>query len=172
MKEEALLLIDIQENYFTPGPYLLYEPQEAADNTKVLLDKFRAEKKTVIHVKHNFEGLSDIQDTVKPLPNEKVIIKNYPSSFLGTDLDAYLKSKNIEKLVVAGMMSHMCVDTTVRACQDYGYEVTLIENACTTMNLCFDGKTFDAKTVHNIYMASLNGIFAKVIKLEEYMDLK
>lgn len=172
MKKEALLLIDIQEIYFVPGPYLLHKPQVAADNAKILLDRFREEEKTIIHIKHDFKSCSKIHKTVKPLSNEKVIIKQYPSAFLGTDLEEYLKSQNVENLVVAGMMSHMCVDTTVRACQDYGYGVTVIENACTTKDLCYNNKILDAETVHNAFMASLNGMFARVIKLDEYMNLK
>ena len=80
----------------------------------------------------NFAKLSEFYRMVKPLEGEKVIHKEYPSSFLRTDLHEYLQEKGIKKLVVAGMMSHMCVDTTVRACQDYGYEVIVIEDACTT----------------------------------------
>lgn len=67
------------------------------------------------------------------------------------------------------MMSHMCVDTAVRACQDYGYEVVLIEDACTTKDLMFQGKMIDALTVHTTFMASLEGMFAKVMKLEDYI---
>lgn len=169
MKKEALLLIDIQNIYFTPGPLLLYKPIETAKNVRVLLDKFREEGKTVIHVKHDFKMFAEIHKIVKPLPNEKIIFKKKPSSFLDTDLQEYLTSQGIEKLIVAGMMSHMCVDTTVRACQDYGYEVVVIEEGCTTQGLEFNGQKIDAKTVHNVFMASLDGMFAKVMKLEEFI---
>lgn len=172
MKKEALLLIDIQELYFTPGPMLLHNPQAAADNARVVLDKFRAEGKTVIHVKHEFKNFADIHDTVAPLVTEKIVSKKHPSAFLQTDLDEYLKEQQIESLVVAGMMSHMCVDTTVRACQDRGYEVVLIADACTTKSLNFNGKEIDAETVHAAFMASLSGKFAKVMALDEYLNEK
>ena len=67
------------------------------------------------------------------------------------------------------MMSHMCIDTTVRACQDYGYEVTVIEDACTTMALKHDKRRIDAETVHAVYMASLAEGFAKVMKAEDFL---
>ena len=67
------------------------------------------------------------------------------------------------------MMSHMCVDTTVRACQDYGYEVTVIEDACTTMALQYDKRKIDAEIVHAVYMASLAEGFAKVMKVEDFL---
>ena len=168
MKKEALLLIDIQNIYFTPGPLLLHKPKEAAKNAARLLEKFREEGKTVIHVQHEFGALDCIHKTVEPLEGEKIIHKEFPSSFLGTDLLEYLQENEIEALVVAGMMSHMCVDTTVRQCQNYGYDVTVIDDACTTMSLKHDGKKIDAETVHAVYMASLADGFAKVIKTDEY----
>ena len=169
MNEEALLLIDIQNIYFTPGPLLLHKPKEAAKKAARVLERFREEKKPVVHVQHNFEVFSGINNLVKPTESEKIIHKDYPSSFLGTDLREYLQELGITKLVVAGMMSHMCVDTTVRACQDYGYEVTVIEDACTTMPLKYDKRKIDAETVHAVYMASLAEGFAKVMKAEDFL---
>lgn len=170
MKKEALLLIDIQDVYFMPGSYLLHEPIEAAKKASELLDRFRKDGKTVIHVKHNFVHFSGIHKLVKPLKNEKIVYKDYPNSFLNTDLQEYLRENHVEKLVVAGMMSHMCVDTTVRACQDYGYEVVVVEDACTTKDLKFQGRTIDATVVHASYMAALDKMFAKVVSLEEYFE--
>ena len=167
--KEALLLIDIQDIYFTPGPMLLHNPRCAAKNAARLLEKFRAEGKAVIHVQHNFKVLSGIHRLVKTIEGEKIIHKEYPSSFLGTELRKYLQENEITDIVVVGMMSHMCVDTTVRACQDYGYNVTLIDDACTTMSLKHDGKKIDAETVHAVYMASLAEGFANVIKSDEYL---
>jgi len=169
MKKEALLLIDIQNIYFTPGPLLLHKPKEAAKNASRLLEKFRIEKKPVIHVQHGFKALSSIHNLVKPIEGEKIIYKEKPSSFCGTALREYLQELEITHLVVAGMMSHMCVDTTVRECQNYGYEVVVIDNACATMSLKYEGKKIDAETVHAVYMASLSGMFAKVIKVENYL---
>lgn len=170
MSKEALLLIDIQDVYFTPGPLFLNNPCGAADKAAILLDKFRKENKTVIHVQHNFKMMSGIHKKVKPLDGEKIILKDYPSSFLGTDLREYLLENDIDTLVIAGMMSHMCVDTTTRACQDFGYDVTLIDDACTTKDLKYKGKKLPAQTVHEVFMASLDGKFAKVMTLEEYCE--
>lgn len=169
MKKEALLLIDIQDMYFTPEANLLYRPREAAMKAAVLLRKFREEGKTIIHVKHNVKMFSEINNLVEPREGEKIITKDYPSAFLGTDLQEYLKDNGIERIIVVGMMSHMCVDTTVRACQDYDYEVVVIEDACTTKDLIFQGRQIDAIQVHATFMAALDGMFAKVMKLEDYI---
>lgn len=167
--KEALLLIDIQDVYFMPGPLLLHKPSEAAGKAALVLDKFRKEDKPVLFIKHDFKVFSGINKIVKPWPGEKIIEKKYPSSFLETDLLEYLNEKKIGKLIVVGMMSHMCVDTTVRACQDYGIKVTVIEDACTTQSLKFKGEKIPATTVHKAFMASLDGMFAKVVSLEEYL---
>ena len=169
MSNEALLLIDIQNIYFTPGPLLLHKPKEAASKAAKLLEKFRKEGKHVIHIQHDFDVLAGINKMVKPLENEIIIRKQYPNSFLETGLREYLVKHDITRLTVAGMMSHMCVDTTVRACQDYGYDVTVIDDACTTRSLKYNGRTIDAGTVHSVYMSSLSDGFARVIKLENYL---
>lgn len=169
MKKEALLIIDIQNIYFTKGDLLLHEPEIAAKKASAVLKKFRKEKKTIIHVQHNFENNKEIHKSVTPLPTEKIIHKNFPNSFLKTDLQQYLQEQKIQKIVVVGMMSHMCVDTTIRACQNYGYEVVVIQDACTTLDLNFGDITIDAVTVHNSFMAALNGAFADVKNLNEFL---
>jgi len=124
-----------------------------------------------IFIKHRFKAYSEISNIVQPQTGEAVIEKSYPSSFLGTDLKEYLDAHNIKKLVVVGMMSHMCVDTTVRACQNYGLEVIVIDDCCTTKALLYNGETMDADTVHKVFMASLNGMFAKVMPLADFMRI-
>jgi nicotinamidase-related amidase len=174
----ALLLIDIQNIYFAEGNYKLYKPEEASLNAAKALDFFRKNSLPVIHIKHRFktgksekenEQLCDIHENVKPITGETVIEKNYPSSFLKTDMLTELKKIGAEKLVVAGMMSHMCIDTTVRAAQDYGFEILLLEDCCTTKSLKLSGEEFDAQTVHKIFMASLDGTFAKVMKTDDFI---
>lgn len=92
-----------------------------------------------------------------------MIVKYYQNSFYETELDSYLKEKGIKKLIVCGMMTHMCVDTTVRAAMDYGYEVDLVADACATMDLEISGEIIPAQTVQKTFLASLEGVFANVI---------
>lgn len=177
MENTALIIIDIQNIYFTKGPYLLDQPEKALKQAKKVLDEFRIKKLPVIHVKHEFhlkdydesnEYLNRIHEILTPTKDEKIVTKKCPNAFLGTDLLEYLQQLEIKQLVIVGMMSHMCVDTTVRACQDYGYQVTVLEDACTTMSLSWNGKEMNAATVHAAYMAGLKGAFAKVIKTDEF----
>lgn len=178
MEKQALLLIDIQNIYFTEGEYLLYQPEKAAQKAKKVLDIFRQKQLPIIHVKHEFKiktnqdskaFLNEINKIVEPKENEKIILKQYPNAFLHTDLYEYLQKEEITHLVVAGMMSHMCIDTTVRACQDYGFKVTVIDDACTTKALHWNHDTIHAKTVHNTYMAGLNGMFAHLVQSDVFI---
>jgi nicotinamidase-related amidase len=178
--KSALVIIDIQNDYFKGGACELVNPEQAAEQAKKVLNTFRQKSLPVFHVRHinNYPGAtfhlsdtkgSEIHSLVAPLPNEKVIIKYAPSSFLHTELSKELLEQEIDHLVICGMMSHMCIDTTVRAAQDYGFKVTLIEDACTTKDLYWNGTIISAETVHNTIMASVNGVFAQVVKAEEFL---
>lgn len=78
-----------------------------------------------------------------------------------------LIESEITELVVCGMMTHMCIDTTVRAAKDYGYQITLISDGCATKDLEWNGVTLPATLIQNVYMASLNKKFANVILSSE-----
>lgn len=74
-----------------------------------------------------------------------------------------ITEENIEKLIVCGLMTHMCVDTTVRAAMDYGYKVDLVADACATMDLEICGEIIPAQIVQKTFIASLAGVFANII---------
>ena len=104
------------------------------------------------------------------MDGEIVVRKSYPSSFRETTLQDILKPLGITKLVIAGMMSHMCVDTTVRAAYDLGYQIDVIADGCTTMDLEYKGTVIPAEIVTKTYMASLNGMFARVLNADEFLS--
>lgn len=177
--KQALILIDIQNIYFTEGIYHLYCPEKAANNAAKVLEKFRKTNKPIIHIRHMFNGvgyqeepafLREFHESVKPLADEIIIEKNYPSAFLETNLRQKLQELEIGELVIAGMMTHMCIDTTTRAAQDYKYSVKVIEDACTTKNLDWHGQQLEAEVVHKSIMASLSGTFAKVLSVDEFCN--
>ncbi|UQZ89481.1 cysteine hydrolase [Deltaproteobacteria bacterium Smac51] len=176
---QALLIIDIQNDYFPGGRAELVNPEAALANAKKLLHYFRGNKLPVIHVQHinTREGASfflpntsgaNIHEQLKPLENEYLVVKNYPNSFYGTDLCNIL-NKNITELVVCGMMTHMCIDTTVRAAKDYEIPVTLIYDACATKDLTFNEITVPAEQVQAAFMASLSGMFAQITAADDYI---
>lgn len=171
--KEALLIIDVQNDYFPGGACELYKAMEAEEQIKKLISESRKAGREVIYIQHInppeetffIEGTfgCEISERIAPQPGDKVFVKYYPNSFLKTGLDSYLKSKGIGKLIVCGMMTHMCVDTTVRAAMDYGYRVELAANACAAMALETDGEVIPADVVQKTFIASLSGVFADIV---------
>ena len=174
----ALLIIDIQNDYFPGGAMALVGPEAAAAQAAKLLAAFRAKKLPVFHAQHvsvrpgatfflpNTRGV-EIHDTVKPAAGETVFQKNFPNCFRDTRLLEQLRAKDIKQLTIAGMMTHMCVDTTTRAAADLGFACSLAHDACATKELAFNGVKVPAEQVQLSYMAGLNGLFAKVLPADD-----
>ena len=171
--KQALLLIDIQNDYFDGGAMTLVNAYQASQNAKQLLEKFRNKKLPVIHIQHiaTKAGATfflpetfgvEIHKNVRPVADEKVIIKHFPNSFRETELLDVLRENEITDLIVAGMMTHMCIDATTRAAKDLGYNCTLIGDACATRNLEINGETIKAADVHNAFLAALNITYATI----------
>jgi len=104
------------------------------------------------------------------LAGEKAFQKHFPNSFRETQLLETLQKQDVDDLVIAGAMSHMCVDATVRAACDLGFSCTLIEDACATKDLEFRGSPIPAAQVHRAFMAALRGAYAKVMTAEEFLS--
>jgi nicotinamidase-related amidase len=177
----ALVLVDIQQDYFPKGRMEVVGAVEASLVAKKLLDYFREDNLPIVHIQHiasrpsatfllpNTEGIN-FHESVKPLPGEMVIKKHFPNSFRDTELEKYLLSKGIKDLIICGMMSHMCIDTTTRAAFDLGYTCMVAHDACATRNMSFNGTDIPAQHVHGAYMAALGAVFAKVLNTDEIID--
>lgn len=171
MAKKALLLIDIQNDYFKDGKGALDNATGAGTNAARLLQHYRKQGWPVIHIQHimdipmapifqkGSEG-AEINSLVTPTSDEPVIIKHFPSSFRETTLAQSLESQGITHLTIAGMMSNMCVDSTTRAAFDLGYECTVVHDACAAAALEFNGITVPSTQVHAAFMAALNAAFA------------
>jgi nicotinamidase-related amidase len=180
---KALLLVDIQNDYFKNGAMELVGMDEAAANAQKILVYFRANKWPVYHVRHAGIGpkatffLPDTQgaqinEAVLPLESEPVITKYLPNSFRETGLQDLCEKEGIKQLVICGAMSHMCIDATTRAAFDLGFGCKVVADACATRNLEFDGRVVVAADVHAAFMAALNGIYAQVLKTKAFIENK
>ncbi len=174
----ALLIIDIQNDYFPGGDMELVGRTEAGEQARKLLTAFRQKALPVIHVRHisNYPGATfflpgtpgaEIHDSVAPGDGETVIEKHFPNSFRDTPLLEYLRGNKITDLVVAGMMTHMCIDTSVRAANDLGFKCSVAHDACATKSLSYGGVVVSAENVQVAFLAALNGLFAKVQSVDE-----
>jgi len=176
----ALLLIDIQNDYFPGGKMVLEGSPEASEKAKQVLSLFREKGLPLAHIQHisvrpgasffisGTEGV-EIHANVKPVPGELVIQKHYPNSFRDTSLLEHLKRKNIDHVVIAGMMTHMCVDATTRAAFDHGFQCTVLHDACATRTLSFNNDLVPAKQVHAAFLAALGAVYAKVISTDDFI---
>jgi nicotinamidase-related amidase len=165
----ALIIIDIQNFYFPEGSLPLFEPEKAAEKAAKILVTFRDNKITVIHVRHNANSGSEIHELVAPVEGEKIISKDKANSFVGTDLLDYLKENKIKNLVICGMQTHMCLEAATRAASDYGFNCTVIEDACTTRDLKFGETIVSAKEVHSSTLSTLKGTYAEIKTAEEFV---
>jgi nicotinamidase-related amidase len=164
----ALLIIDIQNFYFAGGSSELVNPVPASLNAQKLLSHFRESKQMVIHVKHGDGKGAEIHPNVAPLAGEKIIVKTEVNSFLNTDLLDFLHKNGIKKLILCGMQTNMCLEAATRAASDYGFDCTVIHDACAAKNQAFGGKTVKAEDVHLTALATLKA-YAKVMSTEEYL---
>jgi nicotinamidase-related amidase len=176
----ALLLIDIQNDYFPGGRMVLEGSPEAGRKAKKALSLFRQKGLPLIHIQHisaqpgasffifGTEGV-EIHADVRPAAGEATIRKHYPNAFRDTSLLEFLKKNDIAHVVVAGMMTHMCVDATTRAAFDHGFRCTVLHDACATRSLSFDDDSVPARQVHAAFLAALGAVYAKVVGTDEFI---
>jgi nicotinamidase-related amidase len=175
---DVLVVIDIQNDYFPGGAMELEGAQAAGQAAAGLLARFRAASLPVVHVRHENlrpgatfflpgQGGAEIHPSNAPLPGEPVVLKHFPSSFRDTALLELLCAMSATRLTVCGMMTHMCVDTTVRAAFDLGFAVRLAADACATRELSFAGRSVAAADVQTAYLAALGAVFAQVAPAAE-----
>jgi nicotinamidase-related amidase len=177
----ALVLIDIQKDYFPGGKMELINPLVAAKKAYMLLQCFREHGGRHIHIQHialkpdapffdRGKSGSYIHDSVAHFEGEPIVYKHYPNSFRETNLLEMLKEWEIERVVITGMMTHMCVDATARAAADFGFKVIIAEDACATRDLKYGEVTIPADHVHKAFLAALKS-YGDVMKSDEVIAL-
>jgi nicotinamidase-related amidase len=172
LSKSALVLIDCQQTY-REGIMQLEGVEPALQECAKLLKRARDAGAPVIHIQHDAgpgtpydtkAPIGQIADVVAPVSGETVITKAYPSSFQGTDLDAELKRLGVTDLVLAGFMTHVCVNSTARAAFNHGYRATVVGNATATRALSNpNGGVLSAEALHNGALTALTDIFAIVV---------
>ena len=174
----ALILVDIQNDYFPGGKMSLDGVEAASGNAARLLSRFREKRQPVFHIRHlapqsgatfflpDTPG-SEIHPSVAPMPGETVVVKHFPNSFRETTLLYQLKKAGVASVAVCGAMSHMCIDATVRAACDLGFQCLVAHDACATRALTFGQETVPAVKAHAAFMAALSAAYAQVLSTEE-----
>ena len=177
MSKRAIIVVDLQNDYLATGSFALVGIDEAAANAAKVIEAARSAGDKVIHSATRARPMcrssclapkaSRSSRPSAPAEGELVITKNYPNSFRETELKQALDEEGIQDVVVVGAMSHMCIDATSRAAADLGYSTTIVEDACATRDLEFNGKTVPAAQVHAAYMSALAFAYGKVVTTDD-----
>lgn len=172
LSESALVMVDCQNTY-RQGIMQLTHVEPALLEAQKLLNKARALGIPIIHIQHDAgpstpydirTNIGAIADEVAPQNGEAVVVKQYPNAFWHTPLEAQLKSLNIEHIVLAGFMTHMCINSTARGAFNLGFKPTVVASACATRSLVGpQGKVIDAQTMHDSALAAIRDLFAVVV---------
>jgi nicotinamidase-related amidase len=180
MTDTALIVVDIQNDYFSGGKWVLDGVDAAADNAARVIAAARKRGDTVIHIRHEtpspdapfFVPGSDgaqLHEKVLNVGDELVIVKHFMNPYRETQLRDVLEQGGIKNVVVVGNMSHMCIDAVTRASDDFGYATTVIHDACATHDLQFNQVKVSAALVHAAFMAAMQFGYAKVLSTDEYL---
>ena len=172
LKESALIMVDCQNTY-RAGVMQLTNVEPAILEAQKLLNMARDLKIPIIHIQHDAgvgspydisADIGAISAEVAPKNGEVVIVKNYPNSFWHTNLEAQLKALGVENVVLAGFMTHMCINSTARGAFNLGFKPTIVASACATRSLIgAQGKMIDAQTMHDSALAAVRDLFAVVV---------
>lgn len=182
MDNTALIIIDVQNDYFPGGRMELPGAEDAAARIHKVLEKFREKKLPVIHIQHlsvqegrrfflpETEGVK-IHHLVCPAVDEKVIVKHWPNGFRETELLGHLQDTGIKHLVICGMMTFMCVDATTRAALDLGFGCTLVHNATASPPAEFGGVRCSGEQVRAAVTCALAMLCDRVLSAEELVEM-
>ena len=178
MSKRAILVVDLQNEYWPDGNLPLHGIEAAAHNAARVIAHARSRGDLVVNIRHEIPGGpifvpgsagARINDVVAPAQDEAVITKNHPNSFRETGLMDLLDEHGVRDVVVVGAMSHMCIDATARAASDYGYKTTVVQDACATRDLEYGGTTVPAASVHAAMMSALGFAYATVTDTDSYV---
>lgn len=169
---QGLIIIDVQNDYFEGGDMELENTYQTLKNILKVKKYFEQMNYPIFIIQHikekegdffrrNTVG-SEIHKELLPIKeNSYLIEKNFPNSFFKTSLVSQLIKERVEQLVIVGMMTHMCVDSTTRVAKELGYEPILLSDACTTKSLIFNSKIIPMEDVQCSFLNALSN-FSKV----------
>jgi len=171
LKDAALVMIDCQNTY-RRGVMQLTGVEAALQEARRLLIMARDLNVPVFHVQHDAgpgtpydirDGIGAIADEVAPVAGEPVIVKHYPNAFVQTDLDQRLKAAGIDSIILAGFMTHMCINSTAHGGFNLGYKATIVASATATRPLVStNGNVLTAREVHDAAIASSRDLYASI----------
>jgi nicotinamidase-related amidase len=170
MNNTVLLVVDVQKVLIDEHPY---NEQKVIENIKKLISFAREKDIEVVYVRHDdgigteLEAGSDgwqIYEAISPTTTEKIFDKQYNSAFLNTGLKEYLDSKEIKTIILTGLQTEYCIDTTCKCAFEYGYKIIIPEET----NSTYDNDYLSGEKLYQYYNFNIwNKRFAKVLPVIE-----
>lgn len=177
--DTALIVIDVQQGFLDPRWGERNNPQAEQQIAK-LLHAWRSLGLPVIHVQHDSRSPSGAfvpgtpghqpKPEAMPLPHEPVHHKSVNSAFIGTTLEAELRSRDIGTLVITGLTTNHCVSTTARMAGNFGFDTYVVSDATATFaRPTLDGRPRPAQDVHDAALSDLNDEFAHIVSTADVL---
>ncbi|EIJ42807.1 nicotinamidase-like amidase [Beggiatoa alba B18LD] len=175
--KRALLVIDVQNEYFTGQMPVTYPPQ-AQERVLQAIDIARQAKIPVIVIQHTIDQVAPVfqkgthgwalHESIAHLPADFYIEKKLPSSFTGTELEHYLRNQQIDTVVISGYMTQMCCDTTARYAFHLGFNVEFLADATATLGFSNQAGTISAEELHKAILIVQASRFSRVLRVDEW----
>ena len=181
MTKTALLIIDVQNDYFIGGKMPLFEPEQALAQINQLEQAFHQHKDPIIYIQHIFADVPapffekhthgvQLHADLAVYEGAKKKKKAFPNSFFNTELKALFDQLEVKNVVITGMMTHMCVDATTRAAVELGYHTTVISDATATRDLSFAEQMTSASQVQTALLSAFQMI-TTVHSVVDYLSI-
>jgi nicotinamidase-related amidase len=178
LMKPALLVIDAQQEYFSPhGKWVLPDGEAALERIQALIATARSSSVPIIFIRH--EDLEDdasvfragsagveLHPSLIPASGERVITKHFPNAFAQTSLAAYLRQHSVDTIIVSGYMTQLCCDTTTRAAEEHGFAALFASDATAARELRIGSLTLAPGQVQQATLAAMTQ-FADVLTTDE-----
>lgn len=177
--QQALLVIDVQNEYFT-GRLPVTFPENSLENILKAMDHAARVGMPIAVIQHTapskdsptFRKGSEewkLHLNVQKRKRDVLIEKNLPGSFTGTELEKWLRERDVERVAICGYMTQMCCDTTARQAFHLGFQVDFLSDATGALSLKNSAGAISDCDLHRAVLVTMAMRFARVIRTEEWI---
>jgi len=180
MMKRALLTIDVQNEYFTGRLPVTY-PENSLANILKTMETAQQHDVPIIVIQHTAKAPDspvfrkgspewELHQDIASRKFDILIEKNLPGSFTGTDLEKWLRERDIDTVVISGYMTQMCCDTTARQAFHLGFNVEFLSDATGTLGFSNDAGSITAEELHRAILVTQQMRFSKVMKTNDWIN--